>query len=85
MEAQFLVSALQLAAYLGGCVVLGIAAGGLVGAIIRVATQLDDPSIALVSRLAAFLIFATVASSHVVNQVLKFSLRVWGGQDTYGL
>ncbi len=83
MTPSLVISALQLVAYLGFLLLGSIALGGGVTAILRVVTQIDDPSIGFLGRAAGLALLLWISSGYLSSEILDFTVRVWGGADFY--
>jgi flagellar biosynthesis protein FliQ len=78
MDYSLVVNALQLSVYLGGFVVVAALAGAVIAGVLRVATQIDDPSIGFAARLAAVIGAIYLGADFGLARISEFASQVWG-------
>jgi flagellar biosynthesis protein FliQ len=83
MNPSLVISALQLVAYLGFLLLGSMAVGGGLASILRVVTQIDDPSIGFIGRAIGLGLLLWVSSGYLSSEILEFTVRIWNGSDFY--
>ena len=79
MEAAVIVAAFRLAFATGGLLVAAIALGAIFSGMFRVTTQIDDPAIGFVGRLAGLGIALSVGGPRLASELSQFAVQLWSG------
>lgn len=79
VDTSLLIEALCLVLYVSLPFLAGILAGALMGGIIRVSTQIDDPVISFTARLFAFATTVYFIAGYYSENILGFAQKVWAG------
>ena len=83
MDYSLVINALQLVVYLSSIIILAALGGALVAGILRVTTQIEDPSIGFAGRLTGVVLMCYLAAGYFSSEISEFAARVWGGADFY--
>ena len=82
-SSSLVVNAFQLVVGLSLPLLLAILAGALLSGVFRVVTQIDDPAISFVGRLAGLAVFLFLAAGSATGDILSFGASLWGTVSYY--
>ncbi len=83
MDSAMVIGAFRLLGHLSLPVLAAVCVGALVAGIVRVTTQIDDPSLGALGRLSGLAALLLIGSKWWLEDVVRFAARIWGGADTY--
>jgi len=83
MDYSIVVNALALTVYLGAFVVVAAVGGAVMAGVLRVATQIDDPSLGLAGRVAAVVFVLYLSAEHGFARVSEFAFQIWGNASFF--